>query len=92
MTEAREPKLTLGRTYRDKVTGFTGVATSSHRYLNGCVRYCLEAPNTHNGSILDIHFDEERLVEVEAKAGQEQVEPGETGGARPAPPRVGGRA
>ena len=35
-------EVTLGKTYRDKVTGFTGVATAKHEYLNGCVQYSLE--------------------------------------------------
>lgn len=31
----------LGSTVRDKVTGFTGIATSRVVYLNGCIQYGL---------------------------------------------------
>ena len=31
----------LGAKVKDKVTGFTGIATSKVEYLNGCVQFCV---------------------------------------------------
>jgi len=32
----------LGQQVRDKVSGFTGIATAKVEYLNGCVQYCVK--------------------------------------------------
>ena len=31
--------INLGGKVKDSVNGFTGIVTSEHRYLNGCVRF-----------------------------------------------------
>jgi hypothetical protein len=36
-------KVFLGKRYRDIVSGFDGIVTSRHEYLNGCVRVSLTA-------------------------------------------------
>lgn len=40
----------LGSTLRDKVTGFTGIATSRVVYLNGCVQYGI-SPKVKEGEM-----------------------------------------
>lgn len=78
----------LGKRYKDTVTGFEGVATARYEYLNGCVRYQLEAPKQDSGGILELIFDEQRLELV--KEEQERgIRRRRTGGSMPAPPRVG---
>lgn len=51
----------LGNTYRDKVTGFIGVATGHVVYLTGCSQLLLNPPCDVNGNIRKSHwFDEQR--------------------------------
>lgn len=57
--------LTLGETYTDKLTGFTGVATARVEYLTQCVQYMLEGPVVpETGKSVAIYFDDMRLVPV----------------------------
>ncbi len=59
-------RVTLGERYRDTVTGFTGTATSEHRFLNGCVRYTLETGGEKpSDEPKELVFDEQRLVEAD---------------------------
>jgi hypothetical protein len=51
----------LGYTYKDKITGFTGVAVARVEYLTGCIHLCLETGDKDNKSTSD-YFDENRLV------------------------------
>lgn len=55
----------LGRTYKDKITGFQGIATGHARYISGCSQV-LVAPKTNaDGSLRDSQwFDEQRLEAV----------------------------
>jgi hypothetical protein len=58
----------LGNKYRDKITGFTGVCTSRHEYLNGCVRLSLQCEEMKDGKPIDPEsFDIEQLEIVEEK-------------------------
>lgn len=60
----RSGHVTLGRTYRDHITGYVGVACGRHEYLTGCVRFALEA-KAEAGKVPDeAVFDEGRLEEV----------------------------
>lgn len=43
----------LGQEYKDVVTGYKGIATSKHEYMNGCTRYTLEAKMDKDGKIPD---------------------------------------
>ena len=52
----------LGTVVTDKITGFTGVATSRTEYLYGCVRVYVEPKEMHEGKPIDgMVFDEQRL-------------------------------
>lgn len=54
----------LGQTVRDKVTGFTGIATAKIEYLNGCLQFHVrpkmatpkkgEAPKYPEGKYIDV--------------------------------------
>lgn len=79
--------VTLGRDYRDTITGFTGTATSRHEYLYGCVRVNLEA--NVDGKPEEYVFDEQRLVDVTTD--QPPQPTATSGGARPTPARTGQR-
>lgn len=35
-------EIKLGNKVRDKVTGFTGIATAKIEYINGCIQYCVK--------------------------------------------------
>lgn len=76
--------ITLGRKYRDTITGFSGTATSRHQYLFGCVRVTLEGPSEDGKAPEELAFDEQRLVEAETAA--VPLATATSGGTRPAPP------
>jgi hypothetical protein len=58
MTESR---VTLGNTYRDRITGFLGIAVSRTEFLYGCVRVCLEKGDEKGEKAITEYFDEQRL-------------------------------
>lgn len=64
--EAKEPVVVeLGRTYRDEITGFTGVATVESEYRNGCIRVVLEAGLNGDGEMIKGYtVDVQQLVLV----------------------------
>ena len=54
--------VTLGKTYKDNITGFEGVAISRTTYLNGCVHVALQAPKCEEGKPVEPQwFDEQRV-------------------------------
>ncbi|HEY3925243.1 MAG TPA: hypothetical protein VGL75_11840 [Acidothermaceae bacterium] len=61
------PRIVLGRKYRDTVSGWEGIATARYEYLNGCVRYQLDAKDD-KGAPQGYVFDEQQVAEVEAPA------------------------
>jgi hypothetical protein len=52
----------LGKSYRDEVTGFEGVATALVRYLDGPDRVGLES--LHDGAVRLEYFDSTRLAAI----------------------------
>ena len=60
-------KVQLGRTYKDKITGFSGVATGHVNYISGCNQVLLAPPVDTEGKLRDSQwFDEQRLEDVGA--------------------------
>lgn len=60
-------KLELGKRYRDIASGFEGIASSKHEYLNGCLRVALQGPSVE-GKIPDAPWNglgDWRLFDVE---------------------------
>lgn len=73
----------LGLRYRDKVSGFVGVADSVHIYLNGCERYSLQGAVTTDGKIPGFLFDGNTLELLVPEAQQEPVPAGTNRGGPP---------
>lgn len=61
-------KVTLGKRYKDSISGFSGVAVARATYLYGCVRVLIApAKLTKDGDWLpDTWLDEPQLVSVRA--------------------------
>jgi hypothetical protein len=76
----------LGDTIKDTITGFAGVCTSRHEYLNGCVRLTLQPREIKDGKPVDCQtFDIEQLALVKSAA-PKQVTP--SGGPHDEPKRA----
>ncbi len=55
----------LGATYKDKITGFQGIATGYVKYLTGCNQALLTAKVSKDGSSAPTGwFDEQRVERV----------------------------
>lgn len=55
----------LGRTMRDRITGFTGVVTGQCSYISGCNQSLLLPPVKEDGAYRDGQwFDDQRLEVV----------------------------
>ncbi len=54
----------LGRTGKDKITGFEGVITSKHFYLTGCAQYGLQPKIDKDGKVPDKNYFDEGRVEI----------------------------
>lgn len=62
---ARE-KFKLGDRVRDKVTGFTGIATAKHEFLAGCIQFSVAPPVKPDGTSTEaMSYDWERLERVD---------------------------
>lgn len=57
----------LGRTYKDKITGFEGVATGYVQYITGCNQALLAKKASDDGTLKNTWFDEQRLDVMKAK-------------------------
>jgi len=77
-------EIELGMKYKDKITGFTGVATGICSYITGCDQVLLQASCKKNDKAEAVWFDDMRLVHVKAK--KLNLEPSvKTGACDPAP-------
>jgi hypothetical protein len=76
----------LGDLVQDRVSGFTGIATSLTEYLNGCRRVQI-SPKVKDDNSLDNerYFDEPQLKVIESQAFKRVENSSE--GARPGGPR-----
>lgn len=78
-------KMQLGDIYKDKVTGFVGVAVSFHQYLNGCQRLALQPQELHDWKPIESQvFDVEQLEHIGPGV---SITPKPTGGPRDVPAR-----
>lgn len=76
----------LGKTVKDKVTGFYGIVTGKAEYLTGCAQYLLAPKVAENGSFIDGQwFDEGRLEVVGEGITKEEVSAEENGCDKQAP-------
>lgn len=78
----------LGATFRDKITGFTGVAVGRVKYLSGCNQTLLVPPVGPDGSLRDSQwFDDQRLT-LDTSRSTVTLDNGPTPGCdKPAPKR-----
>lgn len=54
--------ISLGRKYKDKITGFKGVATGHVEYISGCNQTLLVPKASKEGSLREAEwFDDQRL-------------------------------
>lgn len=78
--------MNLGDVVRDKISGFSGVATCRLDYLNGCVRWQVTPRTLHDAKPVEAqYFDDEQLEPVDEPAVTLVRKP--TGGDRPNPAR-----
>lgn len=76
----------LGKTFRCRITGFTGVATARVEYLTGCNQLHLQPPVKADGTFVDgAYLDEQRLEEQADPA--VKLDNGKNPGFGAAPPR-----
>lgn len=54
----------LGSTIRDTQTGFVGIAVGCALWLNGCMRYGIQALELHDGKPIDVIWFDEQQVEI----------------------------
>lgn len=55
-----------GDKVRDTITGFSGTVVCRTEWLNGCVRFGIQAPALHEGKPVDLQYiDAEQLELVE---------------------------
>lgn len=72
--------LKLGTKVKDIVTGVSGILTSRHEYLNGCVRYALHPGTDKDGKIMEeVVFDQAQLELIDEGV-SEKIKPSQTGG------------
>jgi len=75
-------KIKLGSKVRDKITGFTGVATAKIEYLNGCVQICIRPPVGADNKMREHEYIDIDQIEVIDNGGTvwEKIEKKFTGG------------
>jgi hypothetical protein len=56
--------ITLGQKVKDKISGFTGIATARIEYLNGCVQYCVSPKTDKDGKRPDAEWFDDAILEV----------------------------
>lgn len=82
--------ITLGATYKDKVTGFKGIAVAVTNYLSGCDRVALQPPLDKDGKVPEWQNFDTNQVDPVGKKVIELVKPqskAKPGGPRPSPQR-----
>lgn len=75
----------FGDVVRDKISGFSGVATCRLDYLNGCVRWAVSPRILHEAKPVDAQYFDEEQFEVVPQEKSVGFVRRETGGERPAP-------
>jgi hypothetical protein len=57
-------KFKLGQRVKDRVTGFTGIATNRLEYLNGCIQYCVKPQHKEGEKIPDGEYIDQQQLEL----------------------------
>lgn len=68
----------LGKKVKDRVSGFTGIAVSETKYLQGCNRIVVQPTVKKDGTLPEAkNFDEPDLIVIDKGVGsQENAKPG----------------
>lgn len=76
----------LGSTLKDKITGFSGIATGRASYITGCDQYLIQPP-VKDGNFVDGKWIDEGRLEVieESTISAESVQADDNGCDSPAP-------
>lgn len=76
----------LGKTAKDKISGFKGVITARVEFLTGCSRYCVQPTEMHDGKPIEgIYFDEGQIEIVGEGISSKEVTGKEKGACAPNP-------
>jgi hypothetical protein len=73
----------LGQIVRDRVTNFSGTATSRVEYIAGCVHYCVQPPVGKDGKAGDCQYLDWQRLEITGEG--IALPTRDTGGPAPAP-------
>jgi hypothetical protein len=88
LAKENEMKTELGMKMRDRITGFTGIATGRAEYISGCHQVLLNAKVKDDGSFTGVEWFDEQRLEVDTSSPPIKLDNGRTPGAdRPAPKR-----
>ena len=79
-------KTGLGSGVRDKITGFSGVATGRVEYLTGCHQVLITPQCKPGGEFQEPRWFDEQRVQADAGVASVQIENGEHPGADVAAP------
>ncbi len=64
--------INLGDKVKDTISGFTGIVTCRHEYLNGCARLSVQPPVNKDGTLPEERtFDEPQLEVKKGRAVKE---------------------
>jgi len=78
--------LELGKTAKDKITGFKGILTGRCQFLTGCNRYCIQPQELKNGIPIDsIYFDEAQIEILSDGISEKEVQGEKKGACSPCP-------
>lgn len=79
-------KVTLGRQYKDRITGFVGIATGRCEYISGCNQALLVPSIDEKGGYRDGHWFDEQRLEVADNSILIELDNGANPGCDKAPP------
>lgn len=76
------PRIKLGDKIRDRVTGFTGIATAKTEYLNGCTQFDISGKSDEKtGEARVLSVDDQQVERLDAGLNKkEPVKKTRTGG------------
>lgn len=77
----------LGLTLRDKVTGFTGIATGHVTYITGCDQLLLVPPVDKDGKLQESQWFDTQRCEVLPQGNSVTIDNGEFNGPDKAAPK-----
>lgn len=76
----------LGQEVKDEVTGFVGIVIAKSEYLNGCIRYAVQAPMNKEGKVEEAEWiDGEQLTQTKRKNKFAKKEVKQSGGPQTTP-------